>query len=121
MVQSDKDPSAPKLLVATERISYLSQKFGSGLRQLEQFTGAELTGLEFQQPFDTAASSPVLIGDHVELDTGTGLVHTAPGHGLEDFGVCGKAGIPVYCPVDESGCFTAVRHSSSDFAKLYLL
>lgn len=109
VVQSAKDPSAFKMIVATDRIPFLSAKVGSNLQQLEQFTGVELVGLEFQQPLNSSAASPVLAGDHVVLETGTGLVHTAPGHGLEDFAVCSKAGIPTYCPVDENGCFTAVR------------
>ena len=45
-------------------------------------------------------------GDHVELGEGTGFVHTAPGHGPEDFEIGQKIGLPIHCPVDEAGCFT---------------
>jgi Isoleucyl-tRNA synthetase len=48
----------------------------------------------------------VLAGDHVELGEGTGLVHTAPGHGPEDFEVGQANGLPIFCPVGEDGCFT---------------
>jgi isoleucyl-tRNA synthetase len=48
----------------------------------------------------------VLSGDHVELGEGTGLVHTAPGHGPDDFEVGQANGIPIFCPVGEDGCFT---------------
>ncbi len=48
----------------------------------------------------------VLLGDHVTVLDGTGLVHTAPGFGEEDFAVCHKYGIPVVCPVDQNGKFT---------------
>ena len=48
----------------------------------------------------------ILAGDHVELGEGTGLVHTAPGHGPDDFEVGTSNGIPVFCPVGEDGCFT---------------
>ena len=45
-------------------------------------------------------------GDHVELGEGTGLVHTAPGHGPDDFEVGHANGLPIFCPVGEDGCFT---------------
>ncbi|MDO4969740.1 MAG: isoleucine--tRNA ligase [Comamonadaceae bacterium] len=49
--------------------------------------------------------SPVVLGDHVTLDAGTGCVHTAPGHGPEDY-ACGlRYGLEVYSPLDDSGCF----------------
>ena len=48
----------------------------------------------------------LLIGTHVTNDAGTGLVHTAPGHGVDDYVVCQKYNIKPYCPVDEKGYFT---------------
>lgn len=50
--------------------------------------------------------SLVMLGEHVTLEQGTGCVHTAPGHGADDF-IIGKAyGLPVFCPVDDKGCYT---------------
>ena len=46
---------------------------------------------------------PMLNGDHVTTDAGTGLVHTAPAHGLEDYAVCNKYGIELYNPVNAEG------------------
>mgnify|MGYP004505696855 FL=1 len=50
--------------------------------------------------------SPILCGEHVTLDAGTGSVHTAPGHGLEDYEVCCKYKIGVYSPLDSKGVWT---------------
>lgn len=47
------------------------------------------------------------VGDHVTLESGTGIVHTAPGHGVEDFKVCMDNGIEVLVPVNDYGKFTA--------------
>jgi isoleucyl-tRNA synthetase len=51
--------------------------------------------------------SLVMLGGHVTLEQGTGCVHTAPGHGVEDFHIGAQYGLPVFNPVDERGCFTA--------------
>ncbi len=51
--------------------------------------------------------SLVILGEHVTAEDGTGCVHTAPGHGADDFYVGSKYGLPAFCPVDEKGCLTA--------------
>ncbi len=71
-----------------------------------RWRGAELEGVLTRHPFIERAS-PLILGDHVTLDTGTGCVHTAPGHGLEDYLVGLRYGLDVYAPVDERGRFTA--------------
>ncbi len=69
--------------------------------------GAALEGLAFHHPF-LPRESVVLLGDHVTLEAGTGCVHTAPGHGVEDFDVVMKYGnLPIICPVDNKGNLTA--------------
>ena len=55
--------------------------------------GAALEGFKLKHPFIDAREIPVLLGEHVTTDAGTGAVHTAPGHGQEDFAVCAKYGI----------------------------
>merc|ERR1712078_383611 len=53
-------------------------------------------------------TSPVVIGgEYITTESGTGLVHTAPGHGVDDFQTGQKNGLPVPCPVDEAGTLTA--------------
>ncbi len=66
--------------------------------------GSKLEGLVLQHPF-YERTVPVICGDHVTTDAGTGLVHTAPAHGLEDYTVGMKYGLPVDNPVDDEGKF----------------
>jgi isoleucyl-tRNA synthetase len=70
------------------------------------FQGDELAGIECWHPF-IRRPSVVILGDHVTLDAGTGCVHTAPGHGLEDFEIGRQYGLPILNPVDGKGFFTA--------------
>ena len=69
------------------------------------FKGKDLEFLTYKHPF-IKRESPLVLGDHVSQETGTGLVHTAPGHGLEDYVVGQKYKLPSLCPVDEKGHFT---------------
>ncbi|MCZ0932286.1 MAG: isoleucine--tRNA ligase [Oligoflexia bacterium] len=69
------------------------------------FKGKDLEFLTYCHPF-LKRESPFVLGDHVSQETGTGLVHTAPGHGLEDYAVGQKYKLPSPCPVDERGHFT---------------
>ncbi len=66
--------------------------------------GAQLEGAVFRHPFLERDSVGVL-ADYVTLDQGTGAVHTAPGHGQEDYQTGQRYGIPTYCPVDPAGRF----------------
>ncbi|MEA3283434.1 MAG: isoleucine--tRNA ligase [Synergistota bacterium] len=65
--------------------------------------GAELEKVEAVHPFYDDRKTPVLLADYVVLDTGTGCVHTAPGHGVEDYETGVRYGIEVYNPVDPTG------------------
>lgn len=68
--------------------------------------GAELDGLVFAHPF-IERQSPIILADYVTLEQGTGCVHTAPGHGPDDFEIGVKYGLPIINPVDHAGKFTA--------------
>ena len=68
-------------------------------------TGQDLELLEVKHPL-IDRNSKIILGEHVTLDAGTGLVHTAPGHGLEDYEVGVKYGIEVLSPLDAKGCWT---------------
>jgi isoleucyl-tRNA synthetase len=70
--------------------------------RLRQFDGRDI----FRHPF-IARDVKLMYGDHVTAETGTGLVHTAPGHGYEDFVVGSQYGLTPYTPVDNQGRFTA--------------
>lgn len=74
--------------------------------------GAELVGLRYRGPFDTlepgaGVEHRVIPWDAVDLATGTGIVHIAPGCGVEDFDLAREHGLPVLSPVDEAGRFHA--------------
>ena len=72
-----------------------------------EIAGSELEYMTAQHPF-LDRKSLVIVGDHVTLDAGTGCVHTAPGHGVEDFDACKRyEGIEIVVPVDDKGFLTA--------------
>jgi len=78
---------------------------------LERFKGRDLEGLTFKHPLYDLHScydrdSVVILGEHVTTEAGTGCVHTAPGHGVDDFNVGMKYGLEVLCPVDNKGKMT---------------
>ncbi len=75
------------------------------IRILGTIKGKELENLKTQHPLYDRFS-PILCGSHVTLDAGTGCVHTAPGHGLEDWEVCQRYGIEVLSPLDAKGVWT---------------
>lgn len=78
--------------------------------------GSELEYMTYRHPFIDRVS-PVIVGDHVTLESGTGCVHTAPGHGVEDFDVCAQhyPEIEVIVPVDHEGKLTEL---AGEFAGL---
>ncbi len=106
------------LLVAAELVERLSATFGNNLTVKATVKGKDLEHSTYKHPlFDR--ESPILIGgDYVTTESGTGLVHTAPGHGQEDFIVGQRYGLPVLCPVDADGNFTA---EAGEFAGLNVL
>lgn len=73
-------------------------------RIVDEFPGYRLEGLICRHPF-LDRDSPLVLGEYVTLDQGTGLVHTAPGHGEADFETGKKYGLPIYNPVDDDGRF----------------
>ena len=100
-------PNPVTLLLAADRRAAFSsdtgwEPFGE---PLATFTGAELEKWVTRHPF-MDRESPILIGEHVTLDAGTGSVHTAPGHGEEDYQIGIKYGLPLLSPVDDNGRFT---------------
>ncbi|MDA8131128.1 MAG: class I tRNA ligase family protein, partial [Elusimicrobia bacterium] len=72
----------------------------------EEFPGSALVGLKYSHPFLERTGS-IYAADFVTHDSGTGIVHIAPGHGMDDFLLGHKHGLPVLSPVDDNGRFTA--------------
>ncbi|WP_048602569.1 isoleucine--tRNA ligase [Rubeoparvulum massiliense] len=94
-------------LVAEGLLSNVSQALEWSSPEIaKRFKGAELEGVITQHPF-YERKSPVVLGEHVTLDTGTGCVHTAPGHGEDDYLVGKKYDLGILSPLDDRGYFTA--------------
>lgn len=94
------------LLLATELVeSALAELKLSNQGVLVTVSGTELEGLRAQHPLIEARQVPIILGDHVTVDSGTGLVHTAPGHGLDDYIVGLKYNLPVENPVGGNGVY----------------
>ena len=101
-----------------KRYIIAESRAGNVLKDLEQYRevgrmrGKELEGKRYRPLFPffvqyaEQGAFRVIVDDHVQLDEGTGLVHSAPGFGEVDFYACQKANIPVVCPVDQNGQFT---------------
>jgi isoleucyl-tRNA synthetase len=105
----DSNGSGELTLVAASRVaeyqSILERELSvvmSGLR------GSDLAGhLQYENPFQKARGlQPVIHADFVTDSSGTGLVHLAAGHGMDDYHVCHALGMPAFAPIDDTGAFT---------------
>ncbi len=84
----------------------IKEKLGfEAMRTIRHVKGKELIGLTYKHPLYERVS-PIVSGHHVTVESGTGLVHIAPGHGEDDFLIGQKEGLEVFCPVDEQGHMT---------------
>ena len=105
----------PYLLIAKDLQADLSKVLDSDLTIKVEIKGSDLEGSTYRHPLQAqlptdkrGETSPIVIGgDYITTESGTGLVHTAPGHGQEDFQVGQRYGLNVLCPVDERGDMTA--------------
>ncbi|MEN9258157.1 MAG: isoleucine--tRNA ligase [Gloeomargarita sp. SRBZ-1_bins_9] len=109
--------SYPPVIVAAALVEKWQGVVGQEVTVTRRFPGKVLEFCHYQHPlFDR--QGVVVLGEHVTVESGTGLVHTAPGHGLEDYQVGQKYGLPLLSPVDEAGCFTP---EAGEFAGLFVL
>jgi len=92
------------LVLAEDLREQCLQRYGLPGEVLATASGRALEGLELYHPF-YQRKVPVILGEHVTLDAGTGLVHTAPAHGLEDYVVGMRYNLPSDNPVDDNGRF----------------
>ncbi|MFD2672290.1 isoleucine--tRNA ligase [Marinicrinis sediminis] len=96
-----------KFVLAEGLLEQVQQEIGwEQVQKIQSFKGTELEGMTCQHPFYDRTSL-VMVGEHVTLEAGTGCVHTAPGHGEEDFAVGKNYDLGVLCPIDDKGKFTA--------------
>jgi isoleucyl-tRNA synthetase len=93
-------------ILAEGLLEEVMKKFGiKKYEVLEKFPGKRLEGLKCRHPF-LDRDSLIILASYVTLDTGTGCVHTAPGHGQEDYESGVRYGLEIYSPVDDDGRFT---------------
>ncbi|MGL4335649.1 MAG: isoleucine--tRNA ligase [Turicibacter sp.] len=105
-----------KFIVAKELVAKLAEEFKWETYEIvASYKGSEFEYMTAKHPiFDR--ESLLILGEHVTLEAGTGLVHTAPGHGEDDFNAGKAYGLDVLCPVDHRGYMTAEAH---EFAGMY--
>lgn len=92
-------------IIAKDLAESFSSETGIPIESTEDISQDEISGLKVRHPF-LDRESKVLFGEHVTLDAGTGVVHTAPGHGQDDYVVGAAAGLEPYSPVDHRGRYT---------------
>ncbi|HDM22167.1 MAG TPA: isoleucine--tRNA ligase, partial [Methanomicrobia archaeon] len=101
-------------IMARDMANMVLSSFDIKFEIVEEFEGKDLEGLRYEHPFLNEMPSQrtfdnahiVILGEHVTLEEGTGCVHTAPGHGEEDFEVGKLYNLPAYSPLDSKGRFT---------------
>ncbi|MGH8259142.1 MAG: class I tRNA ligase family protein, partial [Steroidobacteraceae bacterium] len=99
------DGGARRLILAADLMPACLQRYGMSMRRVfAEVEGRALEGLRVRHPFQDR-TVPVILGEHVTLEAGTGAVHTAPGHGHEDFIVGQRYRLPVENPVGNDGRF----------------
>ena len=103
-------------VVAAELLESAAKAIGwENYEIIQTINGASLEGVKYLHKLYNRVS-PVILGDHVTLESGTGLVHTAPGHGEDDFNVGKKYGLDILCPVDSRGFMT---EEAGEFAGMF--
>ncbi|MBC6431015.1 isoleucine--tRNA ligase [Nostoc sp. HG1] len=106
------------LIVAADLVERLSSTLGVELTVKATFKGNDLEHTTYRHPLFDRESPIVVGGDYITTESGTGLVHTAPGHGQEDYVVGQRYGLPILAPVDDNGNFT---EEAGQFAGLNVL
>ncbi|XP_030051872.1 isoleucine--tRNA ligase, mitochondrial [Microcaecilia unicolor] len=92
-------------ILAADRVEPIAEALGKEFKVVATFKGINLEGGSFVHPTIPGRELPLLSANHVSMTKGTGLVHTVPAHGIEDYSVASHHHLPVDCLVDEDGCF----------------
>ena len=107
LVEATLATGRERLVLARDLADAALRRFGAvDSRRLAEFRGDALKGLRLQHPFYDR-DVPVILGTYVTLDAGTGAVHTAPGHGQDDFAAGVANSLPLDNPVDGAGVYVA--------------
>ena len=102
------------VILAADLVEHVMKRIGvTDWAVLGECKGSDLELLRFNHPF-MGFDVPAILGDHVTLDAGTGAVHTAPGHGPDDFVIGQKYGLEVANPVGPNGCYLPNTYPTLD-------
>nr|WP_228014626.1 isoleucine--tRNA ligase [Fortiea sp. LEGE XX443] len=115
---TDAQSNFKYLIVAADLVERLAVTISAELTVKATFKGKELEHITYRHPLYNRESPVVIGGDYITTESGTGLVHTAPGHGQEDYIVGQRYGLPILAPVDDNGNFT---EEAGQFAGLNVL
>jgi isoleucyl-tRNA synthetase len=99
------EAGAEKYILFRGLLSTVAEKCGWSNYQEQPFPTGKLAELQYYHPFIPKRTGKFYAADFVTSDTGTGFVHIAPGHGLEDYQLGSQVGLPIYSPVDDDGKF----------------
>ncbi|MCG8488496.1 MAG: isoleucine--tRNA ligase [Chromatiales bacterium] len=118
MVEYEGEQGKRRLVIADDMLKDVMDRYGIEHYHVVAYAkGEAFEGLMLQHPFYDR-QVPVILGEHVTLEAGTGAVHTAPGHGLDDYFVGMRYNLPVDNPVGGNGCFV---EGTDLFAGLHVL
>ncbi|XP_044487178.1 isoleucine--tRNA ligase, chloroplastic/mitochondrial isoform X2 [Mangifera indica] len=106
------------IIVASDLVPTLQAKWGTKLVVKKTLSGSDLENCRYVHPIDNRECPVVIGGEYITTESGTGLVHTAPGHGQEDFVTGLKYRLPILSPVDDDGNFT---EEAGQFSGLHVL
>ncbi len=104
VVASDDDKNI--FIFAKDLLEIVQEKLSKEFHLLFDISGSELEGIEYKHPTKDKLCPIILGGDYITTESGTGIVHTAPGHGIDDFNAGLKYKLPITCIVDEKGNLT---------------
>jgi isoleucyl-tRNA synthetase len=111
-----------QMIVAKARLEYLRSVLGADTPIeiiMDGLLGFDLMGSTmYRNPCGTSEPKRVIHADFVSPESGSGLVHLAPGHGMEDYNVCQPLGVPAFAPVDDNGRFTSNTLPNEDATRL---
>ncbi|MES2212233.1 MAG: isoleucine--tRNA ligase [Pseudomonadota bacterium] len=108
LVEAEGAYGLGRFIVSEQLLPTVAESLGwTNVRTLGKAVGKALEGQKFFHPFHTSKQVPLIVGNHVTNEAGTGCVHTAPAHGLEDFWAAQPYNLPVDNPVGPSGVYRA--------------
>ncbi len=106
LIQAQGEQGTAQLILAADLVESACARYAlQDVQVLASFKGRALEGVQLQHPFIATRQVPVILGEHVIATSGTGAVHTAPGHGVDDYKVGLQYGLKVDNPVGGNGVY----------------